>query len=92
MEKYQNNVVNLSRKSINKSKIVERKDRKCNINKRIVTSVFHQPFSVHTKRICKVQGTIIKSRNSYHLKDSNLSVLNFLLHYNPTSWKGPCIS
>lgn len=92
MEKYQNNVVNLTRKTNKSSEIVKRSATKNKINKRIVTSVFHQPFSVHTKKNCKVQRTIIKSRNSYHLKDSNLSVLNFLLHYNPNLWKGPCIS
>lgn len=92
MEKYQNNVVNLTRKTNKSSEIEKRKVIKNKLNNKIVTSVFHQPFSVHTKKICKVQRTIIKSRNSYHLKEPNLSVLNFLLHYNPNLWKGPCIS
>ena len=92
MEKYQINEVNLTRKTNKSSEIQKAKVIKNKLNKKIVTSIFHQPFSVHTKKNYKVQGRILKSRNSYHLKESNLSVLNFLLHYNPNIWKGPCIS
>lgn len=90
MENYQKNAINLKKNLKIKRVIAKNKVKQCKIERIRVTSLFHQPLKLHTKKSCRVQGKIIKK---YHFEESNLSVLNFLLHYNPKEmWKGPCSS